>query len=159
MTLGSDAVTPLVKVANRTAKDFSNTALSWEYAMFDTHGMWDPADPKKVFIPIDGIYELIFSLTQNGTVVSFDPFISRNFIGAPPNGHAEHPDRILSYLWVPRIGSAAYSNFFGCTVHPLKAGDYVACSSQRGSMGVNSSGTTTENAMAFFIVRWLDRLA
>jgi hypothetical protein len=158
MTLDKEIATPLVKVCCRTAKSFASDALAWEYAAFDTHGMWDPSDPKKVFIPMDGIYELICTVFQNGTVVSFDPLISRNFIGVPPNGVADIPDRVIGYAYVPRMNSAAYSNIHVCTVHPLKAGDYVAVSSQRANMGCAGTGSSTSNANTYFIVRWLDRL-
>ena len=158
MIFSDSAPTPLVKVASRSAKDFSNNAYAWEYAAFDTHGMWDPSDPKKIRIPVDGIYELMFTITQNGQVISFDPYISRNFIGAPPNGTADSPDRVLAYVYTPRMNAAAYSNIHACTVHPLKAGDYVAVSSQRSPMGSNTSGSAVASAMTYFTVRWLDRL-
>ena len=157
--LTSDSiVTPLVKVTARVAQDFSNNAVSWQTVIFDTHSMWHASDPKKIFIPIDGIYELHFTVFQNGTTVSWDPFISRNFIGVPPNGVADAPDRLLSYLWAPRMGSAAWANMHGCTVHPLRAGDYVAVSSQRASMGTSTSSGTLSNCLSHFTVRWLDRL-
>jgi hypothetical protein len=145
--------TPIVKVTARIGQDFTNTGISWSHAPIDTHGMWTPSDPKKVWIKVDGIYELNFTLFQNGSVTSYDPFITRNILGTPGND----PERMLAYTYVPRISSAAYSNIHACTLHPLKAGDYVAVCSQR-TMGTSTSNDPAYNCLSYFVVKWIDRL-
>lgn len=145
-------ISPICKVATRTPQSRTNDAFSWDYAVVDPYGMWRPSDPKRIWIPVDGLYEVSFNILQNGTVAAYDPGIGLNFMGG-----AFSPAVVIAYTYVSRMNVGAYSNLQTSILYPLKANDYLTVCTQR-TLGINQATDVSPHAASYFWAMWVDRL-
>jgi hypothetical protein len=143
---------PICKVHRRSPITVNNDAMTWEYASIDPFGMWKASDPKRIWIPRDGIYEVQANVLENGSVQTWDPWIGYNTMGG-----AATSTNCIGYNYNPRSGTSAYNNTHLCALYPMKAGDYVTLSTQR-SMGFINATDPAWSSLTYLWCKWIDNL-